>query len=77
MVCANIPPSEEFFGLKPGDALVFRTGGGDPATVLQTIAVLDAWQGGDAFQQLFIVHHTDCGRSHVDVDYSREFYIEK
>ena len=55
---------EEFLGLQPGEAVVFRTAGGHVHPVLQDILTLDSFLGNGQLNQLIIVHHTDCGASH-------------
>ena len=69
VTCADPRVSpEQFFGLKLGEAMVFRNVGGRIKPILKEIAVLDSFVGHDTFKQLLIVHHTDCGASHFKDD---------
>ena len=56
---------EEFFGLKPGEVLVLRTAAGRVKPVLKDLAALETFIGYGKIKQLLIVHHTDCGGSHM------------
>ena len=56
---------EEFFCLRPNEALVLRTAAGRVQPVLRDLAALEAFIGYGKVKQLLIVHHTDCGGSHM------------
>ncbi|EHK44329.1 hypothetical protein TRIATDRAFT_87381 [Trichoderma atroviride IMI 206040] len=54
---------EEFLCLMPGEAIIFRVGGGRVAPLVAQITSLDCFIGG--FQDLMIIHHTDCGATYL------------
>ncbi|KAL7971388.1 carbonic anhydrase [Trichoderma sp. SZMC 28014] len=54
---------EEFLCLMPGEAVVFRVGGGRVAPLVAQIASMDCFIGG--FKDLMIIHHTDCGATYL------------
>jgi carbonic anhydrase len=57
---------EEFFGMSGGPkATVIRTGGGRVAPAMETLCVLTALVNEGKAGALIIVHHTDCGLSHI------------
>jgi carbonic anhydrase len=55
----------DFWGLKRGEALVYRNPGGRVANHAETLWFLDSLMA--PIKQFFIVHHTDCGASHSKV----------
>ncbi|KAM5530008.1 hypothetical protein V8D89_016325, partial [Ganoderma adspersum] len=56
---------EEFFCLRPNEALVLRTAAGRVKPILKDLAALEAFIGYGKVKQLLIVHHTDCGGTHM------------
>ncbi|EED17478.1 conserved hypothetical protein [Talaromyces stipitatus ATCC 10500] len=56
---------EEYFGLTPRDAIVFRTVAGHPQGCWKDLVALDTFIfegfGVNGFEEVIIVHHTDCG----------------
>ncbi|OCK85754.1 carbonic anhydrase [Lepidopterella palustris CBS 459.81] len=60
---------ENFVGLKPRDALVIRNICGHLAPALADIAGLDAFIG---FNEIMVVHHTDCGATHFTNEMLRD-----
>ena len=54
-----------FFCLRPNEAIVLRTAAGRVNPVLRDLAALEAFIGYGKVKQLLIVHHTDCGGTHM------------
>lgn len=58
---ARVVP-EEYFGLKPKDAIVFRTIAGRPQGCWKDLVALDTFMAGGfdtgGFEELAVVHHT-------------------
>lgn len=59
---------EQIFGLKPGEAVVFRVIAGHPQNVMNDILALDALV---KFSDIIVVHHTDCGSTYFSEDLVR------
>ncbi|CAK7244222.1 MAG: hypothetical protein STHCBS139747_005758 [Sporothrix thermara] len=57
---------ETFFNLGAGECLVHRNAGGNIRTALRDINTLDTLF--PSLEELCIVHHTDCGTTHVTDD---------
>ncbi|CAK7207460.1 hypothetical protein SEUCBS139899_010270 [Sporothrix eucalyptigena] len=57
---------ETFFNLAAGEVLVQRNAGGNIRTAIRDINVLDTLF--NSLQEICIVHHTDCGTTHVTDD---------
>lgn len=53
-----------FLGLKPGDAVVIRTGGGAVASSLDYLILLDYLMG--SFEDVFVIQHTGEAHSHEE-----------
>ncbi len=68
---------EEFFGLKPSEALVLRTAAGRVKPVLKDLAALETFIGYGKVKQLLIVHHTDCGGAHMKASDIRASIISR
>ncbi|KAL6897020.1 hypothetical protein GGI43DRAFT_428813 [Trichoderma evansii] len=47
----------------PGEAAIFRVGGGRVAPLLAHIASLDCFVSG--FKEIMVIHHTDCGATYL------------
>ncbi|CAK7221130.1 hypothetical protein SBRCBS47491_004422 [Sporothrix bragantina] len=61
---------ETFFNLQAGEVLVHRNAGGNVRLALRDINTLDTLF--PSLQEICIVHHTDCGTTHVTDDGVRE-----
>ncbi|PTB44033.1 hypothetical protein M441DRAFT_65804 [Trichoderma asperellum CBS 433.97] len=57
---------EEFLCLKPGEAIIFRVGGGRVAPLIAQVASMDCFVGG--FREVMIIHHTDCGATYLTAE---------
>ncbi|EHK23900.1 uncharacterized protein TRIVIDRAFT_221150 [Trichoderma virens Gv29-8] len=55
---------EEFLRLLPGDAAVFRVGGGRVAPIITQVTSLDCFLG--SLKEIMVIHHTDCGATYMD-----------
>lgn len=53
---------EAFFGLSPGEVGVHRNAGGNIRLALRDINILDTLF---KLEEIAIIHHTDCGTTHV------------
>ncbi|CAK7210269.1 hypothetical protein SCUCBS95973_000721 [Sporothrix curviconia] len=62
---------ETFFNLQAGEALVHRNAGGNIRLALRDIYLLDSLF--PSFEEICIIHHTDCGTTHVTDDSVREY----
>ncbi|KAL1901021.1 hypothetical protein Sste5346_002086 [Sporothrix stenoceras] len=60
---------ETFFDLHAGEVLVHRNAGGSVKTALRDIATLDALFN---LEEICIIHHTDCGTTHISDEEVRE-----
>lgn len=64
-----------FFGLRPGDAnIISNAGGRVDADTIRSLIVLDSIAGVGT---VIVVHHTDCGLTHVSDEELRMMLEEK
>ncbi|KAL6792225.1 carbonic anhydrase [Trichoderma sp. SZMC 28013] len=60
--------AEAFLGMKGHEAFVVRIPGGRITTSLQSLLFVDTLTGGQAIKDVVIIHHFDCGCTHITDD---------
>ncbi|KAL7796367.1 carbonic anhydrase [Trichoderma afarasin] len=60
--------AEAFLGMKGDEAFVVRNPGGRITTGIQSLLFVDTLTGGQALKDIVIIHHFDCGCTHITDD---------
>jgi carbonic anhydrase len=61
-------PVEQLLNINYTDAVIARNAGGRIKAGLRDLLILDTLSGGQVIKEVVVIHHTDCGCTHISDD---------